>query len=141
MPLVADIRFALGRCLLASDLLALFPARQCTAVSSSFTPSPQSVLYPLPSLRHRPYGLNVPYRKLFARFEEIVLRHAGKPHWAKAHPLRPEGLRAMYPHFDDFVRVLEDVDPQGVFRNPYVDRHIFGKTGEGYGARVFKREY
>ena len=87
----------------------------------------------------RPYGLNVPYRKLFARFEDILARHGGKPHWAKSHPLRPEALRRMYPRFDDFVRVLEEVDPHGMFRNPYVQRHIFGKEGGEYGARVFKQ--
>lgn len=87
---------------------------------------------------NRPYGLNVPYRKLFARFEEILIRHGGKPHWAKAHPLRPEALRKLYPRFDDFVSVLEDVDPHGMFRNPYVQRHIFGKHGEEFGDRVYK---
>ena len=81
----------------------------------------------------------MPYRKLFARFEQIVLRHAGKPHWAKTHPLRPDDLRAMYPRFDDFVRVLDEVDPTGLFRNPYVERHIFGKQGEEYAERVFKK--
>ncbi|KAI0752191.1 L-gulonolactone/D-arabinono-1,4-lactone oxidase [Fomes fomentarius] len=89
-------------------------------------------------IQYKPYGLNVPYRKLFARFEEILIRHGGKPHWAKAHPLRPDALRKLYPRFDDFVRVLEDVDPHGMFRNPYVQRHIFGKQGEEFGDRVYK---
>jgi len=41
----------------------------------------------------------------------------------------------MYPRFDDFVAVLEDVDPHGMFRNEYVMRHIFGHAGD---ERVFK---
>ncbi|KAH9922306.1 L-gulonolactone/D-arabinono-1,4-lactone oxidase [Epithele typhae] len=92
-------------------------------------------------MQYKPYGLNVPYRKLFARFEQIMLAHGGKPHWAKAHPLRPAGLRAMYPRFDDFVRVLTEVDPRGLLRNPYVDRHIFGDDAPAAGDRVFKREH
>ncbi|KAJ7692570.1 L-gulonolactone/D-arabinono-1,4-lactone oxidase [Mycena rosella] len=85
--------------------------------------------------QYKPYGLNVPYRRFFAVFEEIVTAHGGRPHWAKAHRLEPAALRALYPRFDDFVRVLRDVDPSGVFQNEYVRRHVFG---ERVGARVFK---
>ncbi|CDO70398.1 hypothetical protein BN946_scf184999.g38 [Trametes cinnabarina] len=90
-------------------------------------------------VQFKPYGLNVPYRELFARFEQIMIKYGGKPHWAKSHPLGPAELRRLYPRFDDFVRVLEAVDPQGIFRNPYVQRHIFGKEGAEFGPRVFKK--
>ncbi|KAF7980401.1 hypothetical protein HWV62_38208 [Athelia sp. TMB] len=89
-------------------------------------------------VQYKPYGLNVPYRLLFQRFEAILSRHGGRPHWAKAHHLRPETLRKLYPKFDDFVQLLENVDPQGMFRNEYVQRHIFGKQGHDVDARVFK---
>jgi len=80
----------------------------------------------------------VPYRVLFERFEAILMRHGGRPHWAKAHHLRPDTLRVLYPRFDDFVALLETVDPTGLFRNEYVSRHIFGHTGPQFDARVFK---
>lgn len=67
-----------------------------------------------------------------------MFRHGGRPHWAKAHSLRPDVLRTMYPRFDDFVRVLQDVDPRGMFRNEYVQRHIFGKTGPEFDGGVFR---
>ncbi|KAH0833971.1 D-arabinono-1,4-lactone oxidase-domain-containing protein [Lanmaoa asiatica] len=89
-------------------------------------------------VQYKPYGLEVPYHDLFERFEAILLRHGGRPHWAKAHPLRPDTLRALYPRFDDFVRVLRDVDPHGIFRNEYVQRHIFGKTGPEFDGAVFR---
>ena len=95
--------------------------------------------HPLTPPLPRPYALRVPYRTLFRRFEAIVARHSGRPHWAKAHALRPAELRALYPRFDDFVRVLEDVDPRGMLRNEYVQRHLFGREGPEYGERVFKR--
>ncbi|KAJ7634791.1 L-gulonolactone D-arabinono-1,4-lactone oxidase [Roridomyces roridus] len=85
--------------------------------------------------QYRPYGLNVPYRRFFAGYEAIVARHGGRPHWAKAHHLKPEDLRKLYPHFDDFMRVMREVDPSGVFANEYVKRHLLG---EPIGARVFK---
>ncbi|EGO28536.1 hypothetical protein SERLADRAFT_366246 [Serpula lacrymans var. lacrymans S7.9] len=90
-------------------------------------------------VQYKPYGFEVPYRKLFERFETILFRHGGRPHWAKAHGLRPDTLRTLYPRFDDFIRVLDQVDPRGLFRNEYVQRHIFGKTGPEVDARVFKR--
>lgn len=90
-------------------------------------------------VQFKPYGFEVPYKMLFERFEAILCRHGGRPHWAKAHNLRPETLRRLYPRFDDFTRVLGSVDPCGMFRNEYVERHIFGKTGPGYHNRVFKR--
>ncbi|KAM5532677.1 hypothetical protein V8D89_013646 [Ganoderma adspersum] len=90
-------------------------------------------------IQYKPYGTNVPYRKLFSRFEQIMLRHSGKPHWAKTHPLRPDDLRKIYPRFDDFIHLVERVDPHGVFRNPYVERHFFGKHGPQYDERAFKK--
>ena len=86
----------------------------------------------------RPYGFNPPYRKVFRSFEEIMLKYGGRPHWAKAHPLRSEDLKRMYPRFDDFVRVLQQVDPHGILRNTYIQRHIFGKQGPRFDPRVFK---
>ncbi|KAI0946179.1 hypothetical protein AcV7_010218 [Taiwanofungus camphoratus] len=90
-------------------------------------------------IQYKPYGLNVPYRKLFTRFESILTRHSGRPHWAKAHHLRPEDIRRLYPRFDDFIGVLEEVDPHGMLRNEYVQRHFFGKREPEYGERIFKR--
>lgn len=80
----------------------------------------------------------MPYQKLFRCFEDILSHHHGRPHWAKAHRLRPRELRKLYPRFDDFIRVIERVDPHGMFRNEYVQRHIFGKTGPRVDDRVFK---
>ncbi|KAG7087570.1 hypothetical protein E1B28_013525 [Marasmius oreades] len=78
-------------------------------------------------VHYKPYGIDVPYRKLFSGFEHILTSHQGRPHWAKAHRLQPEDLRKRYSRFDDFVRVLEEVDPKGMFRNDYIKRHIFGQ--------------
>ncbi|KAJ7757289.1 L-gulonolactone D-arabinono-1,4-lactone oxidase [Mycena olivaceomarginata] len=52
--------------------------------------------------------------------------------------LPPAALRTMYPRYDDFVRVLGEVDPGGVFRNEYVRRHVFGEGEKGAGGRVWK---
>lgn len=95
--------------------------------------NPNLVFFP-----ERPYGFNVPYRVLFRRFESIMMKYGGRPHWAKAHSLRPDTLRTLYPRFDDFCRLLGEVDPSGTFRNEYISRHIFGLVGTQYDERVFK---
>ncbi|KAF9048042.1 gulonolactone oxidase Lgo1 [Hymenopellis radicata] len=86
-------------------------------------------------VQFKPYGLSVPYRKLFAGFEDILAKNGGRPHWAKAHSLHRDALRKLYPHFDDFVQVLERVDPHGLFRNEYIQRHFFDIP---IPARLFK---
>ncbi|KAG6830526.1 hypothetical protein H0H92_000198 [Tricholoma furcatifolium] len=86
-------------------------------------------------MQYKPYGFNVPYRRYFNGYETIVARHQGRPHWAKAHKLQPSQLRELYPRFDDFRKVVQDVDPKGLFRNEYIHRHIFGLPVSG---RIFK---
>ncbi|PFH44640.1 hypothetical protein AMATHDRAFT_168258, partial [Amanita thiersii Skay4041] len=86
-------------------------------------------------VQYKPFGYNVPYRKLFHGFETIMSRHQGRPHWAKAHHLQSGNLRKLYPHFDDFVRTLEKYDSYGLFRSEYIQRHIFGMPING---RFFK---
>jgi FAD/FMN-containing dehydrogenase len=86
----------------------------------------------------RPYGFNVPYRALFEGFERIMMRYRGRPHWAKAHSLRPDSLSLLYPRFESFRQLLNHVDPKGVFRSEYISRHVFGATDARFGERVFK---
>ncbi|MCT9820548.1 FAD-binding protein [Microbacterium sp. W1N] len=58
----------------------------------------------------------------FAAVEEVMLAHEGRPHWGKMHTLDADALRPRYPHFDDFVALRDRLDPQRVFRNPYLGR-------------------
>ncbi|MBB5154259.1 D-arabinono-1,4-lactone oxidase [Saccharopolyspora phatthalungensis] len=64
----------------------------------------------------------MPYRRWFDTFEDIVGAVGGRPHWGKVHRLDASALHELYPRFDDFRRVRAEVDPGGVFRNPYLDR-------------------
>jgi L-gulonolactone oxidase len=88
--------------------------------------------------KKRPYNFNVPYRLLFERFERTMIRYEGRPHWAKAHGMGPDTLSVLYPKFESFKDLLNLYDPEGIFRNEYVSRHIFGATGPRFSARVFK---
>lgn len=61
-------------------------------------------------------------RAYFARFEQIVAAHEGRPHWGKMHTLTADRFAALYPRFDDARRVRDDVDPGRLFTNPYLER-------------------
>ncbi|CED85400.1 l-gulonolactone d-arabinono--lactone oxidase [Phaffia rhodozyma] len=83
-------------------------------------------------VQFRPYGLPVSYRRYFANFVRIVKSYEGRPHWAKAHNLTPGNLRALYPKFDAFVELMGRYDPDGLFENEYVKRHLLGMPiGDG----------
>jgi FAD-linked oxidoreductase len=64
----------------------------------------------------------MPYREYFSAFEKIAGAVGGRPHWGKMHDLDAGVLRSRYPHFDDFLRVRKETDPNGVFTNTYLDR-------------------
>jgi FAD-linked oxidoreductase len=62
----------------------------------------------------------------FEAVEEIMLRFDGRPHWGKMHTLGAGVLRERYPRFDDFVALRDRLDPERLFRNPYLDRVLGG---------------
>ena len=61
-------------------------------------------------------------REYFTAVEDIMLGFGGRPHWGKMHTQTAETLRELYPRFDDFLRVRDDLDPERRFSNPYLDR-------------------
>lgn len=61
-------------------------------------------------------------REYFAAVEEIMRAHDGRPHWGKMHTQDAASLREVYPRFDDFLAVRDELDPERRFRNPYLDR-------------------
>ncbi|PXA68093.1 D-arabinono-1,4-lactone oxidase [Cryobacterium arcticum] len=61
-------------------------------------------------------------REYFAAVEAIMRAHDGRPHWGKMHNLDADSLRAVYPHFDDFLAVRDRLDPERRFANRYLER-------------------
>jgi FAD-linked oxidoreductase len=58
----------------------------------------------------------------FAGIEAIMRAHDGRPHWGKMHDQSADSLRAVYPHFDDFLAVRDRLDPERRFTNRYLER-------------------
>jgi xylitol oxidase len=52
-----------------------------------------------------------------------------RPHWGKLFTMPPEEVRSRYPKLPDFVNLLRRYDPDGTFRNGFLDRYVFGEVG------------
>lgn len=64
------------------------------------------------------------YKEFFKLVEPVFWKYQGRPHWGKLHSLGARELRALYPRFDDFVKVRNQVDPQQRFLNDFA-RKLF----------------
>lgn len=62
---------------------------------------------------HQNAGL--PWRAYFDDLAPVFDRYAGRPHWAKKHRVGPARLRELYPHWNDFMALRAELDPDGVF--------------------------
>ncbi|SEC01481.1 D-arabinono-1,4-lactone oxidase [Microbacterium hydrocarbonoxydans] len=58
----------------------------------------------------------------FEAVEQIMLEHGGRPHWGKLHTLTADRLREIYPRFEDFTALRDELDPDRRFTNRYLDR-------------------
>lgn len=68
------------------------------------------------------------HRPLFEPVEALFAELGGRPHWGKMHTRTAEDLGAVYPRLPDVQRVLQRVDPQGVFSSPWT-RRVLGDPG------------
>ena len=62
------------------------------------------------------------YEQYFRGVERIMAAAGGRPHWGKLHFQTAETLAPRYPDWSKFQAVRDQVDPQRVFTNPYLDR-------------------
>ncbi len=63
-----------------------------------------------------------PYRPFFDDVEVVFRNHGGRPHWGKIHQLGAKQLAPLYPKWDAFQKVRAELDPKGVFLNPFLRR-------------------
>jgi L-gulono-1,4-lactone dehydrogenase len=63
-----------------------------------------------------------PHEAYFAAVERIMEKYEGRPHWGKLHTQSADQLAQLYPRWNEFADMRSRMDPNGVFRNEYVDR-------------------
>jgi alditol oxidase len=58
--------------------------------------------------------------------EEKLAPFDARPHWAKLDTTPPSRLKQLYAKMPDYQTLIKGYDPQGKFRNQFIDTNIFG---------------
>ena len=66
--------------------------------------------------------VGAPYESYFQQVADIMDSYGGRPHWGKMHYLNAAQLCERYPRWGEFQELRVALDPDGTFRNEYVDR-------------------
>jgi FAD/FMN-containing dehydrogenase len=61
--------------------------------------------------------------------ETMAAKFGARPHWGKWCPISPSQLVSLYPRFDDFRAVCVSSDPNGAFRNDWMNSLFSDRTG------------
>lgn len=69
--------------------------------------------------------LGMPYETYFRGAEEIFIGYEGRPHWGKMHTQKASYLKRKYPKWEDFLKVRQEMDSEGMFLNTHL-KEIFG---------------
>jgi L-gulonolactone oxidase len=64
----------------------------------------------------------------FRAVESIMDSYGGRPHWGKRHFQTSATLAERYPRWEEFLAARDRLDPEGRFRNQYLDR-VLGAPG------------
>jgi len=60
-------------------------------------------------------------QEYFDGFEAAMKDLGGRPHWGKELRCAPDEIRGMYPKAEAWAATVRELDPDGVFTNPYID--------------------
>ncbi len=64
-------------------------------------------------------------KPLLPKIEAKLEPFGARPHWAKLFALDPRQLRSRYPKMEAFQAELRKYDPQGRFRNAFLERNVY----------------
>jgi xylitol oxidase len=65
-------------------------------------------------------------RNVLPMIEDQLAAFDARPHWAKLFTMHPGRLQSLYRKLPDFQNLLQHYDPQGKFRNAFLDKYIWG---------------
>ena len=64
-------------------------------------------------------------QKLLPVIEAALAPYNVRPHWGKLYTIDPKSIQGSYERFPDFLELLRTYDPEGRFRNAYLNRIIY----------------
>jgi xylitol oxidase len=65
-------------------------------------------------------------KQVLPLIEEQLKPFGARPHWAKLFTTPLDQLRQLYPKFADFEALAKRYDPQGRFRNDFLNKNLYG---------------
>lgn len=60
------------------------------------------------------------YQQIFSLVEPIFLKYQGRPHWGKLHTQTAKTLQNLYPKWDEFQQLRQQLDPSQKWLNPHL---------------------
>jgi xylitol oxidase len=64
--------------------------------------------------------------KILPKIEEKLAPFGVRPHWAKLFTMQPSRLKLLYKRLPEFQKLVSEYDPNGKFRNAFLERNILG---------------
>jgi xylitol oxidase len=95
---------------IAADNLWISPCYQRSSMTIHFTWKPQWSAV----------------KKVLPMIEEKLAPFGARPHWAKLFTTSPERLRSEYVKMSAYQELLAQYDPNGKFRNEFINQNIYG---------------
>jgi xylitol oxidase len=65
--------------------------------------------------------------RLLPVIEKELGPFGARPHWGKLFTMAPSVLRSRYERLPDFLALARKYDPQGKFRNAFLDHNVYGR--------------
>ena len=66
-------------------------------------------------------------KEVLPQIEEALISFQARPHWGKLFTMPKERVQSLYEKLPDFQQLLERYDPNGKFRNDFINDYIFNK--------------
>lgn len=121
----------LVRALESSDLKVGFPVEIRVAAADDIPLSSASGRQSVYFAFHVPAKSD--HEPYFTLMAQVLDPYGYRPHWGKLHSLGAAELRGRYPRFEEFVRLRDELDPSGVFSNPYLAK-VLGAPPRDHGT-------
>jgi alditol oxidase len=64
--------------------------------------------------------------KVLPMIEKEIAAFQPRPHWGKLFTMSPTAVRSRYEKLPEFIALAKQYDPQGKFRNDFLNQNIFG---------------